>query len=152
MATAHDPQSITALAVKHARDQAAGRHAKRLKALAAKRAALAAQIKDINRKIDESVDADAIGREVLLELVVLQTSGRASSIDQAFELLAERYQPADESAGPSEVVDPAESDEVLAGQDADDETAETDGVEVGEPTAGRPGLFRPSSGQFKSGV
>jgi hypothetical protein len=175
MTTVHDSQSITALAVKHARSQAAKRYAKRLKALAGKRAALTTQIKEINRKIDESVDADAIGREVLLELVASQTSGQASSITQAFELLAERYQPANESAepsGPSEVVEPAGNEEVLADQDVDDETAETDGgsgddaeagdlvaeaaetdgVEVEKPAIGLPGMFRPSFGQFKSGV
>lgn len=165
MATTHDPQSITALAVKHARNQTAKRYAKRLKALAAKKTALTAQIRDINRKIDESVDTDAIGREVLLELVALQTSGQASSIDQAFELLAERYQPADESAEPSEVVEPAENDEALTGQGGDgdsgddaetgdlvDEATEADGAEAEEPTLGRPSTFQPSFGQFKPSV
>jgi hypothetical protein len=160
MATTHDPQSITALAVKHARNQAARRYAKRLKALAAKKTALTAQIRDINRKIDESVDTDAIGREVLLELVALQTSGQASSIDQAFQLLTERYQPADESAEPSEVVEPAENDEALTGHGGDGDSgddAETgdlvdEATEAEEPTLGRPSTFQPSFGQFKPSV
>ncbi|MDR0594870.1 MAG: hypothetical protein LBG60_16800 [Bifidobacteriaceae bacterium] len=131
MKTTFDLQTVTALAVKDVRRKLTERQAGRLKALADKRAALAARIREIHRKIDEAIDTDAIGREVLLELVALQTSGEASGIDEAFKILAERYDPPAGRAGDG-------ADSAILDATADD-AAEDAGLEAEDAGFGAEG-------------
>jgi TATA-binding protein-associated factor Taf7 len=125
----HTQQSIIDLAIKHARAQIAARHAKRLAALADRRAAIAAKIKQINKQIDDSVDVDAVSREVLTELITVQTSGQANSIAEAFELLAKKYGGDDAEPALEPELDAAEVD----GTDEADEDDESNDVADAEP-------------------